>query len=208
MGRIRCVQITRGLAPALSIASTVSACARRKIDYKLIVGVPAAEAKQQAAQTAFEAGQDLLLVEDDILANDEIWNKVTQNDSDVMLGSCLMKNGELNVWFHGPRVVYSGTVFLKVPWAVLGKIGDPWFLPRDLGFTSDDGGVWWDKGPNDEGKHSDTWFYYRCWQENIHPIVAGFVLHGLHAFNNKDCDLVNATFVKWLGVMTCSKVTI
>ena len=202
---IQCVQITRGMAPAVSVASTVGACARHKIEYKLIAGKPAHEAKNDAARLAYDKGADLLLVEDDILVGDAIWRKVVENDSDVMLATALMKNGELNTWFQGERVVYSGTVFLKVPHAVLARMGDPWFAPRDLYFNGSTG-EWCDKGENEHGLHSDTWFYYRCWALGVLPIVAGFAVHLLHPDNWQKCDLVNPHSIRPLGMMDCAKV--
>lgn len=200
------VQISRGLSPALSIAATLTACTDRKLAYKLIVGKTAPEAKNEAAQTAWDSGRDLILCEDDFLAESKVWDAATGDSRDVLVGSALMRNGEINVWFLEDRLVYSGTVFVKIPWEALDKIGAPWFAPRDLMFNGQNGGEWSDEGPNADGFHSDTWFYYRCWMEDIRPKVCGFVTHLIHPLNNALRQLNQPDQIKPLGMMNCTKI--
>jgi hypothetical protein len=201
-----CVQFTRGMAPAIAIAATVTACVKRGIEYKLITGKPAPDAKNEAAAFAHSTGRNLILCEDDFLAEPEMWEKAVNNDSEqVLVGSALMRNGELNCWFQGERLVYSGTVFVVIPWVALDAIGAPWFLARDLEFSGAGDGSWKDCGPNDDGHHSDTWLYYRCWESGIKPIVAGFVTHLSHPFNNAMRQLNIPNDIKPLGMMNCKK---
>lgn len=202
---ILCCQISRGMAPAIAISSTMAACINHKLDYQLITGMTAPDAKNKAARLAYESKRDLLLCEDDFLAETEIWQRATNGTRETWVGSALMRNGEINVWFQGERLVYSGTVFLKVPWEHLDKIKDPWFQPRDLMFTGEAGGEWRDDGPNADGLHSDTWFYYRCWQEGITPKVVGFVTHLSHPGNNVLRRLNQPDEIKPLGMMNCRK---
>ena len=201
-----CVQFTRGMAPAIAIAATMTACVKHGINYKLITGKPAPEAKNEAAELAHSTGRNLILCEDDFLAESFIWDRAVSNDDEqVLVGSALMRNGELNCWFEGERLVYSGTVFVVIPWVALDAIGAPWFVGRDLMFTGEDGGKWEDKGPNHDGLHSDTWFYYRCWESGIRPIVAGFVTHLSHPQNNVLRKLNAPDEIKPLGMMNCKK---
>ena len=199
-------QISRGLSPAISISATIAACTQRGLNYKLIVGKPAPEAKNEAAQAAWESNRDLILCEDDFLAESKVWDAATADTDQVLVGSALMRNGEINVWFLGERLVYSGTVFVKIPWTALDAIGDPWFSPRDLNFNGQDGGEWRDDGPNADGFHSDTWFYYRCWTEGIEPKVCGFVTHLIHPGNNALRQLNQPDQIKPLGLMNCTKI--
>ena len=200
---ILCVQICRGMAPAVAIAATVAACASRKIGYKLITGRPAPEAKQEAAQMAYDAGKDLILCEDDFLAESEIWEQAIAGGEEVLVASAIMRNGELNVWYHGPRLVYSGTVFVVIPWTALDRIGSPWFQGRNLSFEH---GAWMDMGPNDKGHHSDTWFYHRCWVEDVPTRVMGFVTHLMTPANKSLTKLNTPDEIKPLGMMSCKKV--
>jgi hypothetical protein len=172
------VQITRGLAPAASIAHVVAACAQRGLAYELLSGRPAAVAKQEAAQMAVDRECDLLLAEDDILADGVLWERMLAADgADVRVASAVMGNGEINCWYVGQRLAYSGTVFLRASLSALRAIGSPWFQPRELAFTGADGGRWQDLGPNAEGKHSDIWFFFRCWECGLRPQVVGQVTH-------------------------------
>jgi len=200
-----CTQISRGLSPAVSIAATVAAATNRGFKYRLITGKPAAEAKNSAAREAFEAQRDLLLVEDDVLVPTELWDKAARNCTDVMVGSAIMRNGELNCWYLDDRLVYSGTVWLRVPWLALFKIGDPWFAPRDLEFNGENGGEWIDKGENADGQNSDCWFYYRCWQEGIRATVAGFVTHLITPLTSRGRSMNQPIEIKPLGMMNCQK---
>tara|TARA_R110000851_G_scaffold38116_3_gene98006 strand:- start:743 stop:1366 length:624 start_codon:yes stop_codon:yes gene_type:complete len=198
-----CVQISRGIAPAVAIASTVGACTRHGIDYHLITGKSAADAKNEAAKMAYESGRHLVLCEDDFLAESELWARFAKDHSNTFATSALMRNGQINVLYHGDRLVLSGTVCLKVPWEHLELIGSPWFSAHNLSF---DEGEWTDNGPNIGGFHSDTWFFYRCWTCGIIPEVAGFVTHLIHAANNKLSALNNPDDIKPLGMMSCSKL--
>lgn len=213
MRSVLCGVPSRGMAPAKAIANTVGACSRFRFGFTLVTGKPAHEAKNDLAKKAHEAKMDLLLVEDDIIAFDSLWRKVVKSEDDVpQLATTRMKNGEVNLWTYCDgeidRVVYSGTVFLHVPWKVLDAIGDPWFTPRNLWFTSDGAGVWEDKGPNECGMHSDTWIYYRMWQLDIRPRVIGSVVHCLHEWNKDKCDLVTPSQIKELGFMNCEKMNL
>jgi hypothetical protein len=199
-------QITRGMAPAVSIAATVQACAMRRLDYRLIAGKPAAAAKQQAAQMAFDAGCGLLLCEDDFLADSEVWDAMLATaPAGVSVCSALMRNGQLNSFFLGSRLVLSGSVFLAVGHDALTAMGAPWFEARDLHFDVADGGKWTDMGPNARGERSDVFFFSRCWACGIEPVVAGFVTHLIHPQNSRETELLTCSQIIPMGMMSCKK---
>lgn len=204
--KILCVQISRGLAPAVTVANTVAAAMMNEMPYKLIAGRTAVDAKQEAALAAIEQGADLLLVEDDVMPDRGAWDAVIENKTDVMVATAIMRNGMLNTWFHGDRVLYSGTVFLKIPLPVLERIGDPWFACHDLEFNANRG-EWRDKGPNADGQSSDVWFFRRCWELGIPVLVAGFAVHYLHQGNALGSDLKTPSDVRPMGMTDCTKVT-
>jgi hypothetical protein len=203
------VQISRGMAPAASIAHAVDASHTFRAPYELISGKPAAEAKNAAARMAFDRGLDLLLIEDDIIATPEMWRTVLGPDRrqmNVAVASALMRNGQLNTWFHGLRLCYSGTVFLFASHAVLAQVGDPWFAPRNLWFSDANGGEWIDSGPNANGLHSDVWFFYRLWQEGVEAEILGSVVHLIHEYNNTNPRLAEPSMIHPLGIVTCTKM--
>lgn len=205
---VLCCQITRGMAPAISVASVVTQCMKRGLCYELISGKPAAVAKNTAAQMAVERDMDLLLVEDDIIAKDSIWDAACDQSEarpPIVIGTCLMKNGMLNTWFAEDRVLYSGTVFLRVRLSALHAIGAPWFECHDLTFVDN---KWTDLGKRDHGMHSDAWFYYRAWMANLPVTVAGFVLHILHEYNTNRCELVTPNQLRVMGLPDCNKVSV
>jgi hypothetical protein len=207
---MRVFQITRGVAPAKSIATVCFAVTKHQLPYTLLDGMTAADAKQEAARRCWEAGEDLLLVEDDVMPFPQHWERVLAQRNKVQLCSARMSNGELNCWFvsdgNRDRLVYSGTVFLYVPWAALDTIGAPWFSPHNLEFCMDGGGQWVDHGPNARGEHSDVWFFYRCWQCGIEPRVIGNVVHIVQG--NGERDLSRPSGLKALGVYNVTKLEV
>ena len=201
------VQISRGVSPAVAIAATVAKAAALGADYHLITGKTAPEAKQEAARIAYDSGRHLILCEDDFIAEDETWERMMTDKGVVLATTALMRNGQLNALYHGPRLVLSGTVMLGVPFEVLDKMGAPWFEARNLEFDTEGEGCWVDHGLNADGMHSDTYFFYQCWELGIAPVVCGFVTHLIHSFNNAWAPLNNPHDIKPLGMMGCSKLS-
>lgn len=199
---ILCCMISRGVCVPECTIAAIQACRRQELAFQLISQLPAAEAKNKAAGSAHASGRDLLLIEDDMTAESAIWDEACNGSRDVMVGSAIMRNGMPNTFYKGTRLVYCGTVFLKVPWDVLDRIGNPWFRPRDLSFED---GEWEDKGPNAEGFSSDTWFFYRCWQESIEARVIGNVEHWLNPLNRRLSRLDEPMEIYPIGEMNCKK---
>lgn len=209
--KIKIFQISRGMAPAASIAHVVDAAHRYRMGYEQVNGRPAAEAKQIAAKKAFEEGADLILCEDDIIAPESAWGAVANRNvpqDEVSICTALMRNGVLNTWFTGTRVAYSGTVWLYAPWPVLdilSRNSEPWFQPRNLLFD-DAKGAFEDHGHNPDGLHSDVWFYHRCWQCDVRVRVLGSVTHLIHEYNNVRPTLTTPSVINPLGIVTCQKL--
>ena len=205
--QIQCCMITRGMAPAVSVASVVSQVCKRRIPFQIISGRPAVDAKTQAAEIAMEAGRDLLLVEDDIIADDAVWEAVLEHDG-VAVASALLRDGTLNTVFYGGRVLYSGTVFLRVPLPALQALGPPWFVSRQLVFAAEGEGHWRDEGPGEHGWYSDCFFYHRCWEANIPVTVVGHVTHMIHPLNATPHVLSEPDVINPLGLVTGQRVKI
>jgi hypothetical protein len=193
--------ITRGMSPAVCTAHVVDVAHRRRTPYKLIVGRPAVDAKLEAVEWSLKNEQDLLLVEDDITADYSIWAKALEPHDEIGIGTALMRSGELNTWFSGERVAYSGTVFLKIPYDILAALPRPCFQCRRM-FFCDSTRNFIDAGERDDGCGSDTFFWSLVWEAQHAVRVFGSVTHHIHEFNNTEPRLSEPSVIKPLGIVS------
>ena len=209
------VVITRGMAPAVTIAHVVDMAHRYRAPYKLICGLPAVDAKNAAVQWAIDAGYDLLLVEDDIAADAEVWEKAMRShsrsstDNDIGVATCLLRNGELNTWFHGDRFCFSGSVFMRIPLEKMKHLRSSGllFVPMRMEF-SDEEEQFKSSEMNSDGTGSDVYFWSRVWGEGWRVEVYGAVTHFIHEFNNTHPRLSEPNLIKPLGVVVAKKMKI
>ena len=164
------VLISRGVSPVMPTAAFMAQTERAGagVGCAVVVGYPAAEAKNRAAELALEHKATLILVEDDILAHDDIWQRALSpiDANTVRVASARCRGSDNGIEWTGPlntkfdadgAVLYSGTVLLVVPYEILARFPQPFFKPYDFGIT--DSGEFIPRGDNKHGRHSDVWFW-------------------------------------------------
>ena len=179
------VQISRGMAPAKCIAE---AAVWGGTDYRLVAGMTAPAAKNEAVRLALESRRSLLLVEDDVLATADQWMTALYEHPDaVVMASAICRNGTINtVRDDEGGVLYSGSSFLRIPLPVLQAMtAQFWLLFAPWDFITDNGelqGV----GPNGSGYGSDVYFWWRLKQLKppAEVIEVGMVTEIAHPYNS------------------------
>lgn len=117
------VQVTRGLAPALAIASCVLGAVEHGWPYEQLSGLGLADALTLALERASRLERDLLLVEDDIIVPWSDWPRGRPGIVEAVEALC-PQTGQSNVTRRRDGgVVWVGTCMMRLPWAVCGAVG-------------------------------------------------------------------------------------
>ncbi len=188
-------QITRGLAPARSIADACMFARRYKCEYFLIHGFDAASAKNQAAEIALEHGADLILCEDDIY--DPHYNVLHSAYMCDCIGyaDATCQNGQPNTVFNDSgQFLYSGNIILKIPHTHLTNLPRPLFQARQVVIKD---GRLKALGDMPNKSHSDVYFWYLV-QEYLQGVPVrclGKVGHILHPFQRGHDNTVKMEIV-------------
>ena len=182
-------QISRGVAPSICIVEAVQAAQRHGAQYRLIAGLSAVDAKEEAVTVALATQSDLVLCEDDMLATDDQWRRaITGSDDRVLVASAPCRNGVVNtIHDTAGRVLWSGTVLVRIPYPILECIaaqGRPTFQCWDC-HPDFDASELHPVCPNNRGEASDVYLYYRLTQMDPRPEVEelGMVVALQHPFN-------------------------
>lgn len=161
------VQISRGMAPSRCIAEVAQAAHMRTMQYRLVHGLGAVEAKNEAVRLAMEYCDDLILVEDDAIISFDAWTAVVRALEDsagspsgvVATVDAVCRNGQPSVRRDTRgRFEFAGTVLVAVPFSVLSRLEPPYFAAADFKRI---GGVMAFCGHNERGQGSDVWFWRR-----------------------------------------------
>ena len=166
-------QITRGMAAAISIADAVRRTATRSGKYELISGRPGAEAKNRAVELALGYGENLLLIEDDVLAEPALWDAAFNLDpAAVAFAPAPCRSGEWNTVRNTKtgEVLFSGSVFLVIGLDVLRRMIEiaPLF---EAYFFTNCGSSLTRRDPHPLGRASDVNFWWRLDQLSPKPRV-------------------------------------
>lgn len=169
-------QISRGVAPAVSIAEAVQHSYGLGAWYRLVAGMTCAEAKNHAVGLAMDAGYDLLLVEDDVLVPDSCWFEAGRQLPDVMTCVTVNRDGSEMGRYHSKfktELLYTGTQFVKLPLVILRRLLEdgPIFQPLEHSFSDGHGGELYVIGPSPKGTGSDTHLWYRLRRLNPRPTI-------------------------------------
>lgn len=181
------VQISRGMAPAESIAAAVEQAYRRGAQYTLVSGKPAAEAKTAAIEVALAASADLVLVEDDVLADDGIWEAAIAGSAAVGYCEATCRDGRSNTYRRPTgRFVASGTVLVRLSLSVLIRLRDEAnALPLEGWEFARHGDDLVPVVRDAFGRGSDMWLWYNVAQKlGYDPVRLGKVTSIMHPYND------------------------
>jgi hypothetical protein len=175
------VQISRGRAPAHAIASAARGAGAWDWPYRLVAGLPAVDAKNEAVRLAYEEHTALLLIEDDVLVP---WDEWPTRDDAIYAADVHCRGGTLNtVRDNQGDVLYTGTCFVRVPWWALDAMGAaraPLFQPWVFQYDSH-AGTLTKIEPSLDGLHSDVYFYWLARKCGVSVQIFGAGSHLLHA---------------------------
>lgn len=178
------------MAPAFCVAHACAHARRLGLPYHLVYGRPAADAKNEAVDIARSAGASLLLVEDDVIAPEPVWDAAAADISGaVLVAGARCRNGEWNVYRGASgEITYAGSVFLLIPAEVIEALGpEPLFVPTL--FRPVPGLPRPDRvepiGPDHSGCGSDVYFWWRLRTElpEVDADEIGAVRHIRHEHN-------------------------
>jgi hypothetical protein len=166
-------QISRGIAPVECMIEASDMAELFGAEYLPIWGKPLVEAKNKAVEYAMQSQADLLLVEDDILADVWIWEAALscEDNGDILIATTRNRDGTPNTK-KSPKgkFLYTGNIFTLIPHDVLCKLDIPIF--RAWNFSqSDDGEILIMKDENKHGQHSDVYFWYKVMQLDPPPVI-------------------------------------
>lgn len=190
------VQYSRGVAPVQPIVEAMCAAQRYGWAYEIVCGLPLVEAKNHAALMALQTQRHLVLIEDDILADETLWDACALlGENEVGYARARMRDGQDNVYEdeHG-RFQYTGNCLCVIPFPVLARIDRPIFEARK----------WLSKedrlaGPQLNGIGSDTTFWYKI--RHLDPVPAivdlGRVTHLRHPLNERRDNLTPTEIKEW-----------
>lgn len=159
-------QITRGLAPAISIFRVSDLCRDYGFYHILFYSLPLVESQNKAIDAAIQRKSDLLICEDDVLPQNDHFDEIEKNRDSIQYAPARMRNGEMNVFKHNGKLLYTGACFLYVPLKVLKKLSHPVFQAKDVVWKNGIGRV---LGDNQAGYGSDAYFWWNV-QQNTDPI--------------------------------------
>lgn len=186
-GTVSVVQISRGMAPAQSVAIIASFAADRSCPYSLVTGLTCAEAKNAAVEIADEEGNGLLLVEDDICTANLAALFAPQDGNRVRILSATCRNGDHNtIYDSNGQVLYSGTVAVYIPRAVLDQLPRPVFEAVDYTRIDDELAP---ISKNGIGHHSDVHLYVQLRKLGVPVDVVGHATTFAHPLNSGAHDL-------------------
>lgn len=197
------VVITRGVGPLEPVTAAQAQATAHGAGFALVSRFPAVEAKNRAAVVASDQGTALLLVEDDVLADDATWRRMLtgarRDDLPVRYAEARCRNGAPNTRLHADGTpLYSGTPFTLLPLPVLRRLPAPVFVAADYGIA--DGALFW-RGPNRQGHHSDVHLWHTLRQLDPRPAVecVGRVACLAHRLNRETHDLQTPESVEVIG---------
>lgn len=178
------VLISRGLcAPEVTRDAVLQAAQYPDVGFWIVSGRSCVEAKQAAVRAVGTEGQDLMILEDDVLLTDEQWREMLTPGPEILVGECACRNGEWNthklVTQEGLEILYSGSVALRIPAAVLRRLPETGGFEARLIYVQRDPLVWEDRGPAPTDSGSDLSFWYHVWHLDPRPAVRsiGEVVH-------------------------------
>jgi hypothetical protein len=188
-------QISRGIAPVKAIVEAQHQAHRRGWWYSPILGLPLVEAKNAAVDVAFQYESDLLLIEDDILAGDDVWIAAeTLSIHQVGYARTRARDGLDNVYFtETGEFLYTGNVFTVIPRLVMLRLPSPIFESAKFKPLGEHGELVKTSTAND-GFGSDVYFWLAVQKLGIEVVELGRVRHLRHALNERGshvdpCDL-------------------
>lgn len=182
------VQISRGMAPAISIAESQRAAREYSANYQLVWGKPAAEAKTDAIEMAITNAEDLVLVEDDVLATPAIWQAAICGPESVAYCDAICRDGRTNTGRRADgQFIATGTVLVRLALPVLIRLRketgalplEAWEFHKD---PATGGLVPTARDPL--GRGSDIWLWYHITKLGYEPQCLGKVTTILHPFND------------------------
>lgn len=184
------------MAPAISIAEAYSAAIANRIAFALISGLPAVEAKNAAVLFADRSHCGLLLVEDDVrLEAAQVADLLDADTVAILSATC--RNGEHNTKYDPDgNVLYSGTVAVFLPRAVLEMLPRPVF--EAMQYTPIDGELA-PVAPSSSGNGSDTHLFYLLRKLGVPIKVVGHATTLVHPMNRGAYDLQGPCEIEELG---------
>lgn len=159
--KVLTVQLSRGLALAVSIAQVFRLGVVYGFSYELVAGLNLVEAQNRAVESALDRSCNLLLCEDDILPTPIHFDEIKKYPQSVQYAPARMRNGEMNVFRHDGKLLYTGACFLYVPLKVLQKLSRPVFQAKDVVWENGIGRV---LGDDKVGYGSDAYFWWNVQQ--------------------------------------------
>jgi len=178
--------ISRGIAPVESILEMQEYIRLYNLTFSPVLRRPLVDAKNEAVRYALLRGADLLLIEDDIIADAAIWDRMIIDDDPgkILTVEARCNGGAMNTQRNGSgEFVFTGTCFMRVPCAILGRLPQPVFEARN--YHADRNGKLLLGGPNVRHAHSDVYFWYQVAQLDPRPEIGiiGEARHIRHALN-------------------------
>lgn len=168
------------------------------IDARLFVisGKRLIEAKNTATDGALDLEEDLLIVEDDVIADFSIWEAVRDDTPDVLYADTVERWGRINVRYNKKGdLLWTGNVFTRVPFSVLSRLERPIFRSWNFVMAAD-GSQLIDRGEANHGNHSDAFFWWSLQKLDPPPVIRniGRVDHIKTPFNTGDATNHNNPF--------------
>ena len=181
--------ITRGICPAECLANVYEQVDRHGEKFVLISGKALVDAKNEAVEHALENQEDLLLVEDDVVAPNGMWDRVAStwhNQNTILFAEAVERYGRINVRYTKEgELLWTGNVFTRIPYGILTRLEKPIFRAWDF-ILSGDGSQMIDRGPAKHGHHSDAYFWWTVKQLDPKPEIVniGRVDHMITPYNS------------------------
>jgi hypothetical protein len=179
-------QISRGLSPVESILSASAAARARGLDYQPIIGMKLLDAKNRAVELALASQAGLILVEDDVVADDAIWDAACElSDGQVGYANVRIAGGHDDVSRGADGAFwYTGNVFTVIPSQILEKLALPvfecWAFKINHAGTALEPDV-----RRTDGGGSDVWFWHTVRRMDAEIVELGMARHLRHVFNER-----------------------
>ena len=174
--------ISRGLSPARSVMQAGYFASHHRMSIRVIDGLSLVDAKNEAVEIATNNYQDLIIVEDDVVASGEQWQQLRCAKT-IAVTAARHRDGKLMIEFDAAgRVLFTGSTFLKIPLEILRQFEPPVFRCWNVGISDDKKLFLQEK--RDDGLLSNMYFWY-CVQLLGEPVeYLGEVKHLQHPLNN------------------------
>ena len=185
-------QVTRGLAPARSIANVVETCYSMGIDYWLIEGLSMVDGHNRCVEISDEAGDDVLMLQDDVIVTEHHLG-AARFAPGIAYAPCNLKNGYTNtVYRKDGSTLYSGLPFLFLPRHVRQRLEPKVFDTGEHVIDKPSREIIY-KGPSEEGKHADVWFWCKFNELDPRPDVLELppVTHIIHDLSSSYVNMSN-----------------